>query len=91
MKSVLEPWVGEEIGCNISKPFHVDPVTLEAVTDSYFVVIDHFAGNHHYVSYNAIVKIMAKEGGVSTGGLFEHRKSFPLVVKIGHILEYVPA
>ncbi len=91
MKSILEPWVGEEIGCNISKPFHVDPVLLEAVTDDYFVVVDQMAGNHHYLAWQAIVKIMTNDDGVKTGGLFEHKKSFPIVVKVGHILEYVPA
>ena len=90
MKTLLKPWVGKEIGCNISKPFHVDPVTLEAVTDDYFVVIDLVAGNRHYLPWSAVVKIMTNEEGVRTGGLFEHRKSFPLVVKVGHLLEYAP-
>jgi len=91
MKEVLEPWLGKEIGCNISRPFHIDPVIVRDVCDTYFTVEDESAGNTHYLNYTAIIQVVGNDSGVKTGGLFEHKQVYPLVVNIRHVVQYVPA
>lgn len=90
MKEILKPWVGKEVGCNIQKPFHIITVVLEKVEDDYFVLRDD-NDNLHHMGYHSIVQIITNENGVDCGGgLFEHKHNYPLVIKIGHIIEYVP-
>jgi len=91
MREVLTAWVGEEIGCNIVKPFHVNPVTLESVQADHFVLLDPSTDNRHIFSYDAIIQIITNPKGVHTGGLFEHKATWPLVIKVGHLLQYIPA
>lgn len=90
MKRILDNYLGQEIGINIERPLRIDSVTLEAVTDTYFSVVDENKGYLHHFSYNSILQIIEHPEGIDVGGLFEHKKHFNLVIKVGHIPEFTP-
>ena len=90
MKDILTRHVGTEIGVNIIKPVHIDPVKLIAVHDDYFTVEYEHDGNTYHLPYLNIVKIIENPEGVTVGGFFKQHKTFPFVVKIGHLVDYIP-
>ena len=92
MRDILEPYVGNEIGTNARKPYNLDPYTLVAVTDSYFTVKQEKNSTLVHVPYKNIVRILQNETEkIHVGGLFTHKHDFRLIVKIGHVVTYVPA
>ena len=91
MKDILQPWLKQTIGCNIFRHHHIEPVQLVKITDEYFSIIDNSQGNTHHMPYHSIVQIISNDQGVTTGGLFEHKQTFALIIKIGHAMEFVPA
>jgi hypothetical protein len=90
MKRILDNYLEQEIGINIERPLRIDSVTLKLVTDSYFTVVDENKGYQHHFSYTSIVQIIEHPEGIDVGGLFEHKKHFNLVIKVGHIPEFTP-
>jgi hypothetical protein len=90
MKRILANYLEQEIGINIERPLRIDSVTLKLVTDSYFTVVDENKGYQHHFSYTSIVQIIEHPEGIDVGGLFEHKKHFNLVIKVGHIPEFTP-
>lgn len=90
MKRILEKYLGEEIGINYDKPFKIDDVTLVGVEADYFSITDHDKGYTHHFTYQSIVQIIEHEGGVDVGGLFTHHKHHTVVLKVGHVMEYIP-
>ena len=91
MREILKKYVGEEIGINIERPFRIDPVKITFAGDDHFSVQDHDREYTHHFSYQSIAQIIENEGGIDIGGLFTHKKHFSVIVKIGHIVEYIPA
>ena len=90
MKSILEKHVGQQIGLNVNRPFHIEALQLVAVHEAYFSVSPEKNGDLYHIPYANIVRIAENPEGVLIGGLFHQKKRYPLVVKIGHIVEYVP-
>ncbi|MBT3726125.1 MAG: hypothetical protein HOG41_22370 [Gammaproteobacteria bacterium] len=90
MKNILEKFFNREIGINIERPLRIDSVTLTSVSNNYFSVIDENKGYTHHFSYNSIIQIIEHQDGIDVGGLFEHKKHFNLVIKVGHIPEFTP-
>ncbi len=92
MKDILERYIGKEIGLNAKKPYHLDPYTVESVSDFYFTVSNEKNSNRTHVPFHNIIRIIEDDsGGIHVGGLFQQKKDFPLVVKIGHYVTSVPA
>ncbi len=48
-------------------------------------------GYAHYFSYQSIVQIIEFHEGIDVGGIFAHKEHHIVVVKVGHLIEYVPA
>ena len=90
MKEILEKYLDMEVGINIERPLRIDPAKLVATRETYFSVVDEYKGYTHHFSYNSIVQIIEHAGGIDVGGLFEHKKHFNLVIKVGHIPEFTP-
>ena len=90
MKAVLSKYLGKTIGINIEKPLRLEAATLTATGDEHFTVVDDHKGYTHHFTYASVVQVIEHEGGVDVGGLFQHREHFPVVVKVGHLVEYVP-
>ena len=90
MKELLKKHLNSEIGMNITRPLQVDPVVLMAVHEDYFTVIGEKDGNTYHLPFLNIVKIIENPNGVTVGGLFRQKKTFPIVVKIGHLVDYMP-
>jgi hypothetical protein len=91
MKNILEKYLDTEIGINYEKPFKIEGATLIGLYDNYFSISDHKNAYTHYFSYQSIVQIIEHKDGVDVGGLFTHTKRHVVVVKVGHLIEYVPA
>jgi hypothetical protein len=90
MKDILQHYVGKEIGINIERPLRIDSVTLKSVNDGHFSVVDENKGYTHHFSYHSIIQIIEHPDGIDVGGMFEHKKHYSLVIKVGHIPEFTP-
>jgi len=90
MKTILKPYLGKEIGINVERPLRIDSAMLKTVSEDCFSIVDENKGYTHYFSYNSIVQIIEHPDGIDVGGLFEHKKHFILVIKVGHIPEFAP-
>lgn len=90
MKDLLNRYVGVEIGLNLIKPLHIESATLDAVHDSYFTVTRVKDGNVYHYPFLNIVKVIENPEGVTVGGFFSQKKTYPLVIKTGHIVDYMP-
>ncbi len=91
MKDLLQPHVGSEVGINILRAYRIDSAKLIAVHDNYFTVESEKDSNTYHIPMTNIVKVMENADGVNIGGLFLQHKSHPLVIKVGHVVEYVPS
>ncbi len=89
MKTLLQPWINSEIGINLERALHIEGATLSSVQNEYFSVSDARGYTHHF-PYSSILQIIEHEGGIEVGGLFQHKKLFPLVIKITHLPEFTP-
>lgn len=91
MKNLLQEFVGSDIGINVIRAYRIDTAKLVAVHDEYFTVTTDNDDNSYHIPLANIVKVMQNADGVNIGGgLFKQHKSHPLVIKIGHVVEYVP-
>jgi len=90
MKRVLTDYLNKDIGINCIAAFHIESAKLVDLTDEYFTIVDHREGYKHHFSYRSIVQIVEHPDGVEIGGMFTHKDKFPIVVKVGHLLEYAP-
>lgn len=91
MKDVLERHLNQEVGINLERPFRVESALLTKVEDDYFTIQDHKNDYIHHFSYASIVQVVENPDGVEIGGLFSHKKRFPVVIKVGHLVEHIPA
>ena len=89
MQEILRPHIHSEIGMNIDKPLHIDTVRLTDVHDSYFTVTTEKNGNIHHLPFHNVSRIIEHEGGVQVGGLFQQKRSYPLIVKIRQIVDHI--
>jgi len=89
MKDILTNYVGQEIGINLEKPFRIDSAKLKSVSDEHFSVIDKHHGYTHHFAYQSVVQIIEGEGGIDIGGLFTHKEHHNVIVKVGHLVEYI--
>ena len=90
MQSVLENYVGQEVGVNYDRPFQIEPVILVRLGDDYFSIQDNKAGDIHHYSYSSIVQVVENPGGVQVKTMFTHSKTFPIVIKVAHLVDYMP-
>jgi len=91
MKKILQAYLGKTIGINFERAFKIEAAELSAVEDSYFSIVDGNKGYTHSFPYYGIVQIIENPSGIEIGGLFTHKEKFPVVVKVGHLVEYLPA
>ena len=90
MKQILKKYLNQTVGLNIEKPFRFDKVKIIAVKDDYFSVEDQEQKYIHHFAYRSIVQITEHQGGVDIGG-FLSNQHFLVVIKVGHLFEYIPA
>ena len=90
MKDILIKYLNKEIGINFNRPFKIESAKLVAVDEAHFSIVDHTNEYTHHFSYMSIVQIIENADGVDISKLFTHKKHFEVVIKVGHILEYVP-
>lgn len=91
MKEILLPYVNKSIGINYEKPFKIESAELVAMNDNYFTIVDSDKGYTHYFSWSSIVQIIENTDGIEVGGMFSHKETFTIVIKVGHLVEYVMA
>ena len=90
MKTVLQKYLNKDIGINFEKPFRIESAKLVALSDDYFSILDHRKGYTHYFRYESIVQIVEHQQGIDLGGFFTHKEHHLVVVKVGHLVEYIP-
>ena len=90
MKSILAKYLNKEVGINIEKAFGFESARITAVEDDYFSVVDENKSYTHHFSYLCIVQIIENDGGIDVGGFLTH-KHFNVIIKVGHIIEFIPA
>ena len=90
MKSILAKYLNKEVGINIEKAFGFESARITAVEDYYFTVVDENKSYTHHFSYQCIVQIIENDGGIDVGGFLTH-KHFNVIIKVGHIIEFIPA
>ncbi|MDV6031187.1 hypothetical protein [Stieleria sp.] len=90
MKKLIEPQLGNEIGINIHSAHRIESATLLAAEEDYFSVRSGDDANVFHVPYVNIVKVIENPEGVTVSGFFKSHKTHPFVIKIGHVVEYVP-
>ena len=89
MKRILAKYLNKEVGINIEKAYQFESAQVIAVEDDYFSIVDENHSFTHHFSYHCIVQIIENDGGVDVGGFLSH-KHFNVVIKVGHIIEFVP-
>lgn len=90
MKTILDNYLGQEIGINIERPLRIDSAILKSVNADYFSVVDENKGYTHHFFYHSIIQIIEHPDGIDVGGLFEHKKHYSLVIKVAHMPEITP-
>ncbi len=90
MKALFERYLGQRIGLNYHTAYHIDEATLALAAETFFAARGERDGVTHYYPYSAVIHVMEKEGGVEVGGLFVHKHQWPLVVKVGHVVDVGP-
>ncbi len=90
MRSLIERYTGSMIGMNVVKPHLVEPVTVVAVHDNYFTVQPDGTDDVYHLPYLNIVKAIENANGITVKEFFHRKHTYTLVVKIGHMVEYVP-
>lgn len=90
MKMLLEKYLDQDIGINFEKPFRIESAKLVALYDNYFSIIDYSKGYTHHFRYQSIVQVIEHPQGIDVGGLFTHKAHHNVVIKVGHLIEYIP-
>lgn len=91
MKDILLPYLGKTVGINYERAFKIEAAKLTAVTDTYFSIVDSEKSYTHSFPYYGVVQVIENPDGIEIGGLFSHKENFPVVIKVGHLVEYLPA
>ena len=90
MKELIGKQLGNEIGINLHSAHRIESARLVAAEQDYFSVQGGDDANLFHIPYVNIVKVIENPAGVSVSGFFKSHKTHPFVVKIGHVVEYVP-
>ena len=90
MKALFDRYLQKKIGLNYHTAYHIDEATLTLAADTYFAAVGDRDGVTHYYPYSSVIHVMEKAGGVTVGGLFTHKHTWPLVVKVGHVVDVGP-
>ena len=90
MRDLIERYTGQTIGANVVKPHNVEPVTVTAVAEDYFTLQAGGSDDLYHVPFLNIVKVIENEQGITIKELFHRKHTYKLVIKIGHLIEYVP-
>ncbi len=90
MKALFDRYVGKQIGLNYHSAFHIDAATVVESSDTWFSAVGEKDGVTHYYPYSSVIHAMEKAEGVLVGGLFKHKQAWPLVVKVGHVVDVGP-
>ncbi|MFP6642401.1 MAG: hypothetical protein VCF24_02385 [Candidatus Latescibacterota bacterium] len=89
MKSLLEGHVGETIGINIDRPHHIDAAEVLAAHDAYFSVQSSFRPT--CASHPVRQPGQDRRGRcVEIRHLFTANERFNVVIKVGHVVTYMP-
>ncbi len=89
MKKILLEYLNKSVGINLFKPNKIEPAEIKCLEDDYFTVYNESTDNLHHIPYSSIVEILENPKGVTTGFL-EHNSEWVFVIKLGHVLEYLP-
>jgi len=90
MKALFDRYVGQPIGLNYASAYAVDGAKLVESGPDYIAAVGDKDGVTHYYPHSSILHAMEKAGGVEVGGLFRHKQAWPLVVKVGHVVDVGP-
>lgn len=90
MKALFDRYLNQPIGLNYHTAYHIDAATLTLAADTFFAAVGEKDGVTHYYPYSSVIHVMEKAEGVEVGGLFHHKHSWPLVVKVGHVVDIGP-
>jgi hypothetical protein len=90
MKDLIQRYVGQTIGANVVKPHSVEPTIVIATEDDYFTVQVQGSDDLYHVPYLNIVKVIENSSGITIKEFFHRNHTYALVIKIGHLIEYVP-
>lgn len=91
MKALMTKYLGRVVGINLERSLHFDAAELVAAHDQYFSVRSPADGHVHHIVYTNVVQVIEDPDGVEIRHLFTATERFELVIKIGHVVTYVPA
>jgi hypothetical protein len=90
VKALFDRYLNKPIGLNYHAAYHIDGATLTQAAETYFAAVGEKDGITHYYPYSSVIHVMEKAEGVKVGGLFQHKHAWPLVVKVGHVVDVGP-
>ncbi|OYP36733.1 hypothetical protein [Rhodopirellula sp. MGV] len=90
LKELIGRQINQEVGINIHGAHRIDTAEILSAADEYFSVKMEQDNNVYHVPYTNIVKVIENPSGVVVSGFFKSHHSHPMVIKIGHVVEYVP-
>ena len=90
MKDLIAKYTGEMVGANVVKPHSVEPVTVVNAGQDYFTLQVEGSEDLYHIPYLNIVKVIENPNGITIKELFHRKHTYVLVIKIGHLIEYVP-
>lgn len=91
MKELIERYVGQTIGANAVRPHSVEPVTVIAAHRDYFTVQPEGSSDLYHLPYLNLIKVIENPEGITIKEFFHRAHTYLLVVKLGHMVEYVPS
>ena len=89
MKAILDKYLDTEIGINATQLNRIDAMKLVEVMDNHFSVQDPKTDDLLTIPFSNIVKVLRNPSGIKVGGMFEQKKEFPIIVKVGHVVQYI--
>jgi hypothetical protein len=89
MRTIIASRLGSEIGMNIDHPTKIEAVHIREIHDSYFVVVRDRDKNTYFIPFHSVVKSIENENGVVADGLFHHKTSWSLVIRLGTVVNFV--
>lgn len=91
MKSILSKYENTEVGINLDKPFHLQKAMLTDIADDHFSIMSNNDNSLHHFPYSAVVQLVENPDGIKVGGFWQGKSYYALIIKVGHLVEYIPA